>query len=198
MSTNYNSTNIEIEREQFPLQLAYAMTVHKSQGQELQEVIVDFAPREGKKPPRISPGLFYVAITRVRRGDQVFLTDYNPLYIQTNAQIINKINAMKIQSKYEFFKVNLYEPIFQNDADTKIGYLNINGLNEVHASYINMDQNLQNLDVLCIAETKLKLNTVTTLSIEYQMTNWTVHTKYDAQDGKEHMGLIILTSKLKH
>ena len=133
----------------------------------------------------------------MRTGNQLFLKHYDPLYIQTNAKIINKIDAMKIQNKYEFFKVNLDENIFMKDTDTKIGYLNVNGLNEVHAKYINGDQNLQNLDVLCLAETKFKINSVSIKYIENQMTNWKVHTQFDAQDGIEHMGLIILTSKLK-
>jgi hypothetical protein len=191
---NKDSTNIEIEREQFPLQLAYAMTVHKSQGQTLDQVIIDFSPEEGKKRPYISPGLFYVAITRVGSGDRLFLRSYDPSYIMSNTKIEGQIQAMKLQSPYQFFKVNLDEQIFKNNNDTKIGYLNINGLSKQHAEYINEDKNLQNLHLLCLSETKFK--TGKQLNLEELMPNWQEKDRFDVNDGKEHMGMIILASKL--
>ena len=56
-----NSGNITIQRSQFPLTVAYALTSHKCQGQTLEEVIIDF--RDGK----IFPSSFYVALGRFKR-----------------------------------------------------------------------------------------------------------------------------------
>jgi len=55
--------------EQFPLRLAYAMTIHKAQGLTLDEAFIDIrAARE--------PGQAYVALSRVRTLDGLHLKDW--------------------------------------------------------------------------------------------------------------------------
>jgi len=53
-------TSFEMIRTQFPLKLAYAFTVHKAQGQELQRVLLDTTT------PVFAHGQLYVALSRVR------------------------------------------------------------------------------------------------------------------------------------
>ena len=50
-------------RTQFPLTLAWAVTVHKYQGLTLPEIVVDMLPSKGT----FSPGQAYVAFSRVRQ-----------------------------------------------------------------------------------------------------------------------------------
>eukprot|EP00762_Andalucia_godoyi_P008050 ANDGO_02165.mRNA.1 ATP-dependent DNA helicase pfh1 len=60
--TNTSSTGKQvIFRKQIPLTLAYAITIHKSQGMTLDMAVVDLGNRE------LSPGLTFVAISRVKR-----------------------------------------------------------------------------------------------------------------------------------
>lgn len=47
-------------RRQFPLTIAYRITVHKSQGTTLDRAVVDISHRD------FQPGLTYVAVSRVR------------------------------------------------------------------------------------------------------------------------------------
>ena len=188
--------NVEYQRTNFPLSLAYAMTAHKCQGETLEEVIIDFGPNiELNIKNYICPGSFYVALTRVREGNNVYLKSFDRSYIQVNKAIEYKVEAMKRFRPYKFKKIYLDEKIFQvDDSEVKVGYLNINGLIDGnHAEYINADHNLRNLDILVLAETKLdshcsKQQLIDTLS------NWNIFNRYDSDDGIKHMGLMILTS----
>jgi len=57
-------------RKGFPLRLAYALTVHKSQGQTLQHAVIDIGDKE------FSPGLSFVAISCVPRLDRLLLMPF--------------------------------------------------------------------------------------------------------------------------
>ena len=94
---------------------------------------------------------------------------------------------------YSHIEYYIDEEIFTEDG-VKIGYLNINGLLPgKHAEYVNGDHNLQHLDLLVLSEThltKVNLN----VTIQNKMTNWTMLKRFDAKDGKAHMGLLLLRS----
>ena len=64
--------NIYIPRTQFPLSLAWALTIHKSQGLSLDAVLLDLGPSifEG--------GQAYVALSRARKLNTVFLIEFCP------------------------------------------------------------------------------------------------------------------------
>ena len=150
--------NVEYQRSNFALSLAYALTAHKCQGETLDEVIIDFGPDKKRGIKNfICPGSFYVALTRVREGRNVFLRSFDKSYIEVNEKIENKISAMRKFNSHKFKKIYLDENIFENGkTEVKVGYLNINGLIDGgHAEYLNEDKNLINLDLLCLAETKL-------------------------------------------
>ena len=149
------SGNITYQRSQFPLTLAYALTSHKCQGQTLEEVIIDF------QDCRIFPSSFYVALTRVKMGNKVYLRKYERDYIVVNEEVEKKIQAMQMFKKYVTHKTYLDQQIYvNNDEEVKIGYLNKNGLTHAHhGKYLNEDKNLSNLDILVLAETKLKEET---------------------------------------
>ena len=189
--------NVEYQRTNYPLSLAYAMTAHKCQGETLDEVIIDFGPDVANKIKNyICPGSFYVALTRVREGCKVFLKSFNKNYIKVNKSIEEKVNAMIKFRGYTFKKIYLYDKIFTKEkAEIKVGYLNINGLIDgFHAEYLDADYNLRNLDVLVLAETKLDQN-IKNDQIIRTLSNWNILGRYDSEDGSKHMGLMLLTSK---
>jgi hypothetical protein len=189
--------NVEYQRTNFPLSLAYAITAHKCQGETLEEVLIDFgADIKNQIRNYICPGSFYVALTRVREGCKVFLRSFHSSYILVNKAIEEKMDAMRKFRKYSLKKVYLDEKIFdQDNCVMKIGYLNINGLGiGIHAHYLNSDHNLKNLDILVIAETKLD-SSFAKDSLESSISNWEIIGRYDSEDGSKHMGLMILSKK---
>ena len=91
-----NFGGVEYQRTNFPLSLAYALTAHKCQGDTLEIVIIDFgANKELKINNYICSGSFYVALTRVRLGNKVFLKSFDPSYIKVNKSIEEKVDAMR-------------------------------------------------------------------------------------------------------
>ena len=127
--------------------LSYATTAYKCQGDTLDEVIIDFehTPQEIKSVPC---GSFYVSLTRVKEGENVYLKSFEENYITVNKRVEDKIKAMRMYKTYNFKKIYLFDHIFENKTDDlKLGYFNINGfMRSNHAEYLDSDLNLLHLD----------------------------------------------------
>ena len=184
--------NVNWMREQFPLTLCYAITAHKSQGQTLDEVIIDFSAKKSY----IMNGSFYTALSRVKFGHNFFLRDFKEEYIKANENVAKKMTAMKLSSPYQFKKVYLRDQVFRdNEDELKIGYININCLfNNRSIEFINNDKNLLELDTLVIAETWLTKSENTDEELTNSLSNWKIVKRFDSNDGKRHMGMLLLQS----
>ena len=100
--------NIEYQRKQFALTLSYCITAHKCQGETFEGgVLVDF--RDGY----VISGSFYVAITRVKSGKQLFLRNFDKSYIKVTQGVEEKIEHMR-RSKPYIFKKNTLKSKFLN------------------------------------------------------------------------------------
>ena len=78
-----------IYRKQFPLILAYAVTIHKCQGLSLNSAIIDLSNKV------FSPGMAYVALSRVRSLDGLYLTDFDPSSIMVSDSCLEEINRLR-------------------------------------------------------------------------------------------------------
>ncbi|MDP1689674.1 MAG: AAA family ATPase [bacterium] len=74
---------IKASVSQFPLRLAYAMTVHKSQGMSMDAAIMDLSKA-------FEYGQGYVALSRVRRLSGVYLTGLNQRALEVHPEILEK------------------------------------------------------------------------------------------------------------
>ena len=78
-----------IYRRQFPLILAYAITIHKCQGLSLDCAIVDLSDQV------FSPGMAYVALSRVRSLCGLYLSVFDSKSVMVIPKCIGEINRLR-------------------------------------------------------------------------------------------------------
>lgn len=101
--------------KQIPLRLAWAMTIHKSQGMSLDEAMMDISQV-------FEYGQGYVALSRVRTLSGLHLIGYNDMSLKVHPEVLGKDIEFKQKSEdadYEFSKITPIE------------------LHKIHESYIN-------------------------------------------------------------
>jgi ATP-dependent DNA helicase PIF1 len=86
---SHNGNSFQITRTQFPLRLAYAMTINKSQSQTLGKVLLD------STEPSFAHGHTYVALSRIRDVNNIRiligsdkLHDHNGILVPTLTNIV--------------------------------------------------------------------------------------------------------------
>ena len=179
----------KVTRKMFPLVVCFCMTSYKSQGQTLTAVIIDY------QNSMVKHGQFYVAITRVRNKEGLFIRNFDPSQIYCREDVIREIKRLKNMPK-QFYKTFLDEKVFnESDYEWKIAYFNINGMFH-NIDNINNDKNLNNLHFLCLAETKLS-NIISSEGINEIFTNFEIVFREDTFSAADHphMGLLILQNK---
>lgn len=77
---------------QIPLRLAYAMTVHKSQGMSMDSAVIDLSKA-------FEYGQGYVALSRVRRFSGVYLTGLNQRALEVHPEILEKDKDFRTASE---------------------------------------------------------------------------------------------------
>ena len=104
-----------LSRTQFPLSLAWAITIHKSQGVTLQEAVVELGPKD------FQPGLAYVAISWVKSIHGIAFRSSFPI---TRLQRQGETESMRMLQadhahratlplRHETYGVDLSEYVFQ-------------------------------------------------------------------------------------
>lgn len=87
----YKDGDLVASREQYPLRLAYGITIHKSQGMTLERLVVDCN--------RIFEcGQAYVAMSRIKALDGLHLRSFNPNKVLVNEEVVNFYDSIKAGS----------------------------------------------------------------------------------------------------
>ena len=96
--------NVNVERMQFPLILAHAMTTHKSQGMSLDYYVgdLDRSAAPGKKgKPSCQPGLFYTMLSRGKQRTNIKLRNFDQSAIHVNKNALIEMQRMRKDSVLE-------------------------------------------------------------------------------------------------
>lgn len=83
--------DIKAEITQYPLRLAWAITVHKSQGMSLDAALVDLRQS-------FEPGMGYVALSRVRSSAGLSLTGFNEIALRVNDEVLEYDDRLRRES----------------------------------------------------------------------------------------------------
>ncbi|KJF16864.1 HRDC domain-containing protein [Acidithrix ferrooxidans] len=83
---------VTAEISQVPLRLAWAITIHKSQGMSLDAAEVDLKRS-------FTPGMGYVALSRVRRLDGLFIAGLNSMALRLNERIFELDRVLRARSE---------------------------------------------------------------------------------------------------
>ena len=114
--------NFYVYREQFPLILAYAVTIHKCQGLSLDCAIVDLSDKV------FSAGMAYVALSRVRSLAGLHLSAFDPNSIIVSTSCLKEVNRLR-----EAFRSDLplYNIPVKSAAGQKASKRKLTGKNDV-------------------------------------------------------------------
>jgi len=83
--------DIKAEIAQYPLRLAWAITVHKSQGMSLDAALIDLRQS-------FEPGMGYVALSRVRSPEGLSLAGFNEMALTVNREVLEFDKKLKDES----------------------------------------------------------------------------------------------------
>ncbi|CAB4019161.1 Hypothetical predicted protein [Paramuricea clavata] len=135
----------QVVRKQFPLRPAAAKTIHRSQGDTEQNIVVNFTTR------RAIPHIHYVGLSRVTTIEGLFITDLCEEKIAVNPHVAAEMEMLR---KERALKLSV-TPIYQiNQVSFKLCYLNTRSLHK-HIDDVRHELNFTNTDINIFSETRI-------------------------------------------
>ncbi|XP_063442198.1 uncharacterized protein LOC134722507 [Mytilus trossulus] len=135
------------ERIQFPLRPAAGKTIHKSQGDTLQEVVVSLKSKRKGKIPHIH----YVALNRVTSLTGLQILDLNQQAIAVAECVRQELHRLRTDATLQL----CFKPLYNLSSNYfKVVFNNSRSLH-AHFNDIKSDPNILDADVIGIAESRL-------------------------------------------
>ena len=138
-------TNVnQVTRRQFPLRLAAAKTIHKSQGSTMQSAILDFGIRKNDH-------MHYVGLSRVKSLEGIHILRLNENKISVSGSVYDEMMRMRRESMLSL----VLPEIKHHDESFTIVYHNSRSLHK-HFEDLKKDENMMNADIIAITESRLR------------------------------------------
>ena len=112
----HKKTSCQAIRSQFPLTLAWAVTIHKCQGLTLPEIVTDMTPAKGK----FKLGQACVAFSRVRTIDKLHIINYTRNQIHVSEYVEKEIERLR-----KNILPQMPSNLFHNVPGVKLLHINI-------------------------------------------------------------------------
>ena len=138
--------SFQATRTQFPLTLAWAVTIHKCQGLTLSEIIIDMTPAKGK----FRPGEAYVAFSRVRTLQKLHMIIYTQKQICVSEHVEKEMKRLR-KNILPQMPSYLFHDVPQG---VKLLHINIGNFNKKIEDMKN-DHMFQDADIISLNETHL-------------------------------------------
>ena len=148
-----------MSRRQFPLVLAWATTIHKVQGLTLNQIVVDM------KGQSFSCGQAYVAFSRVKSLECLFIKNFNASSIKANMSVVAEMKRLTTNCLPPESVPNIMTLPRQNWL--KIGHLNVRSY--TCKQDLKCDIPMSHVDIVFhrnILETKINIFKVALLSTQ--------------------------------
>ena len=143
-----NKSQVQIIRRQFPLRQSAAKTIHRSQADTVDELVVDF-PKSSREH------MHYVALSRVTKLENLQIRNLNKDKIAASNKVKCKMKRLREESKL----IPCIQQIYNNKAHLTVVFQNVRSLH-LHVKDIAADFNLQASDVISLAGTALMQNDI--------------------------------------
>ena len=169
-----------VHREQFPIQLCAARTIHKAQSATFKEIVIDMSSE--KKNPRGTfwEHMHYVALSRCTSRNGLHIVNLNEDFIRTSRKVHTFVTSERQSLTL------CYTPVERACDTCNIVYQNIGSIRNKWKALQN-NWCITQSDIVIIAETWLKQSDPETC---YQITDHTVY-RFDSSIQTGHRGLMI-------
>ena len=144
---SFTYRNKTFERIQFPLRPAAAKTIHKSQGDTLDEVVVSLRSKCKAKIPHIH----YVALSRVRSLRGLHIQDLCKNNIAVSESVQEELQRLRTEAVLEL----CYKPLYS--VGNNLLKFVFNNVRSLHAHFLDVKEepNIVSADVIGISESRL-------------------------------------------
>ena len=138
-SLSKSKKNIQATRKQFPIRLCWAFTVHKIQGQSLEQECISFEEN-------FTNGQAYVALSRATSLNELFLSEFSKKKICVSSVVKKEMTRLQ--------QIQTDEPLLfkETNIDNIIASLLIARSAKHHFSDILEDPILLSADIICLTE----------------------------------------------
>lgn len=152
---------VHILRRQFPLRAAAAKTIHRCQGDTLDEAVIDF-------PTSTREHMHYVGLSRVRNSHALQILNLNEHKISVSEKVENEMSRLRTEPSLVPLPTL---PTANSPLIKTILFQNVRSLH-LHIDDVRSDYNIQKADINIFVETRLCISDRDDL---YSLSGFTLH-----------------------